>query len=82
MVKGKLPGHGAVRWMLSREMLVGGAPTLAVVSVRLFKVVLLPDEGLPTRAMSGSRGMARGSWAMVVGRSSYGRTCRLEHKAR
>ena len=34
-----------------------GAPTLDVASVRLFKVVLLPDDGLPTRAMSGSRGI-------------------------
>lgn len=36
---------------------LGGAPTLAVVSVRLLRVVDLPDEGLPTRAMRGSRGM-------------------------
>lgn len=28
-----------------------------VASVRLFKVVLLPDDGLPTSAMSGSRGI-------------------------
>lgn len=34
-----------------------GAPTLAVVSVRLLRVVDLPEEGLPTRATSGSRGM-------------------------
>lgn len=40
-------------------MLVGGAPTLDVASVRLFKVVLLPDDGLPTRAIRGSRGIAR-----------------------
>jgi hypothetical protein len=32
-------------------------PTLEVASVRLFRVVLFPDEGLPTRPMSGSRGM-------------------------
>jgi hypothetical protein len=36
---------------------VDGAPTLDVASVRLFKVVLLPDDGLPTSAMSGSRGI-------------------------
>lgn len=34
-----------------------GAPTLAVVSVRLFSVVDLPEEGLPTSAMRGSRGI-------------------------
>ena len=34
-----------------------GAPTLAVVSVRLLSVVDLPDDGLPTRAMRGSRGI-------------------------
>ena len=33
------------------------APTLAEKSVRLFRVVLLPEEGLPTRAMRGSRGI-------------------------
>ena len=33
------------------------APTFAVVSVRELRVVDLPDEGLPTRAMRGSRGM-------------------------
>ena len=35
------------------------APTLAVVSVRLFNVVDLPLDGLPTRAMSGSRGIVQ-----------------------
>jgi hypothetical protein len=35
------------------------APTLAVVSVRLFNVVDLPLEGLPTRAISGSRGIVQ-----------------------
>lgn len=34
-----------------------GIPTFAVVSVRLLSVVLLPDEGLPTRPMRGSRGI-------------------------
>ncbi len=35
-----------------------GAPTLAVVSVKLLRVVDLPLDGLPTRAMRGSRGMS------------------------
>lgn len=34
-----------------------GAPTFAVVSVRLLSVVDLPDDGLPTSAMRGSRGI-------------------------
>lgn len=33
------------------------SPTLEVASVKLFNVVLFPDEGLPTRPMRGSRGM-------------------------
>lgn len=37
-------------------MLVGG-PALAVASVKLFRVVDLPDEGLPTRPINGSRGI-------------------------
>lgn len=32
-------------------------PTLAVESVKLFNVVLLPEEGLPTSPIRGSRGM-------------------------
>lgn len=45
------------------------APTLDVASVKLFKVVLLPDDGLPTRAMRGSRGITiyradRRFWAL------------------
>lgn len=32
-------------------------PTLEEASVRLFSVVLLPAEGLPTSPMRGSRGM-------------------------
>ena len=38
-------------------VLVESAPTLAEKSVRLLRVVLLPEEGLPTRAMRGSRGI-------------------------
>lgn len=57
VVKGKLPEESG-QTVLCRELSAGGAPTLAVVSVRLFSVVDLPDEGLPTRAMRGSRGMA------------------------
>lgn len=34
-----------------------GAPTLDDESVRLLRVVDLPDDGLPTSPMSGSRGM-------------------------
>lgn len=41
---------------------VNGVPTLAVVSVREFRVVDLPEDGLPTRPISGSRGMLSG-WA-------------------
>lgn len=58
VVKGKFPGrchqHVTGRWRLKV-----GAPTLAVVSVRELRVVDLPDDGLPTRPMRGSRGMAR-----------------------
>lgn len=39
-------------------MLVGG-PALAVASVKLFRVVDLPDEGLPTRPINGSRGILK-----------------------
>jgi len=35
----------------------GKLPVLEVASVRLLSVVDLPEEGLPTRAMSGSRGI-------------------------
>lgn len=35
------------------------APTLELASVKLFKVVDLPLEGLPTRPMRGSRGIVR-----------------------
>lgn len=31
------------------------APTFEEASVKLFKVVLLPDEGLPTKPIKGSR---------------------------
>lgn len=33
-------------------------PTLDEASVKLFRVVLFPAEGLPTSPMRGSRGMA------------------------
>ncbi len=32
-------------------------PTLDEASVKLFRVVLFPDEGLPTNPIKGSRGM-------------------------
>jgi hypothetical protein len=38
-------------------MMQAGIPTFAVVSVRELRVVDLPDEGLPTSPISGSRGM-------------------------
>ena len=41
-------------------------PTLAVVSVRLFSVVDLPLEGLPTRPMRGSRGIVEISEEIVM----------------
>lgn len=34
-----------------------------VASVKLFKVVLFPDDGLPTRPIKGSRGIAKGQKA-------------------
>ena len=34
-----------------------GSPTFAVVSVKLLRVVDLPDDGLPTRPINGSRGI-------------------------
>lgn len=34
-----------------------GSPTLLVASVNELRVVLLPEEGLPTRPIRGSRGM-------------------------
>ena len=41
-------------------------PTLAVVSVRLFSVVDLPLEGLPTRPIRGSRGIVQISEEIVM----------------
>lgn len=32
-------------------------PTFEVASVKLFSVVLLPEDGLPTKPIKGSRGM-------------------------
>jgi hypothetical protein len=32
-------------------------PTFEVASVKLFRVVLLPDDGLPTKPINGSRGI-------------------------
>ena len=59
VVKGKLPAHFVKRGGVG-GLKLSYAPTLAVVSVRLFRVVDLPLEGLPTRAMRGSRGMFSG----------------------
>lgn len=44
----------------------GKLPTLELASVRLLSVVDLPEEGLPTKAMRGSRGII----AMKVGSDS------------
>ena len=44
-----------------------GSPTFAVVSVKLLRVVDLPDDGLPTRPMSGSRGIVKGDVDDTVG---------------
>lgn len=68
VVNGKLPGSGGLVYevvivALPRNIYIytyaheGGAPTFAVVSVRLFRVVDFPLEGLPTRAIKGSRGI-------------------------
>lgn len=48
----------------SDSVLEVGAPTFAVVSVKLLRVVDLPDDGLPTRPISGSRGML--PWGMCT----------------
>ena len=56
VVKGKLPVNSAQNVIRSCRRVIS-APTLAVVSVRLLRVVDLPEEGLPTRAMRGSRGI-------------------------
>jgi len=49
--------EGRVRRLDDQGLRQAGAPTLAVVSVKLFKVDDLPEDGLPTRAMRGSRGI-------------------------
>jgi len=54
---GKLPGRGFVSFRFAIEGHRFYPPTLEVASVKLFNVVLLPDEGLPTRPMRGSRGI-------------------------
>lgn len=40
-----------------KELNGGYGPTLEEASVRLFRVVDLPAEGLPTRPIRGSRGI-------------------------
>lgn len=49
---------------------VGYRPTFEEASVRLFRVVLLPAEGFPTRPMRGSRPIA---WQVAVqhGKGSF-----------
>ena len=48
---------GAGKFVVLSGIREVGAPTLARLSVRLLRVVDLPEDGLPTRAMRGSRGM-------------------------
>lgn len=55
VVKGKLPMRNCQYGIVSRS--AGNAPTLASKSVRAFKVDDFPALGLPTKAMSGSRGI-------------------------
>ena len=43
-----------------------GSPTLEEASVRLLSMVLLPLDGLPTRPISGSRGMTTSIDWMVL----------------
>jgi hypothetical protein len=40
-----------------KYVMLAGIPTFAVVSVRELRVVDFPEEGLPTRPISGSRGI-------------------------
>jgi len=61
-----------VTWSLvsSRAWRRGGAllhtPTLELASVKLFNVVLLPLDGLPTNPIKGSRGIVYSCWRSVV----------------
>jgi hypothetical protein len=57
---------GNFLWAMSFKVLMWGCvgarlriylPTLDEASVRLFKVVLLPDDGFPTSPIKGSRPM-------------------------
>lgn len=43
-------------------MVKGKLPTFEVASVRELRVVDFPEEGLPTRAIRGSRGMIFCGW--------------------
>jgi hypothetical protein len=56
---GKLPADSIVSLLkINRGVALRGyIPTLEVASVKLFSVVLFPDEGLPTKPIKGSRGM-------------------------
>lgn len=47
-------------------------PTLEEASVKLFRVVLLPEEGLPTRPISGSRGIAAGFGSFLTKSLTWG----------
>lgn len=49
-----------------------GAPTLDVASVRELRVVDLPEEGLPTRPINGSRGMLDDIWIVVAKSNAVG----------
>lgn len=57
---GKLPIDEQVSTIVSKVAVQSRkyVPTLEEASVKLFRVVLLPADGLPTSPMRGSRGMA------------------------
>lgn len=54
-------------------MVNGKLPTLLVASVREFRVVDFPEDGLPTRPIRGSRGIvvARVSWVVEQYKSTF-----------
>lgn len=64
--EGEVACSSRVRTWEALACAMAGAPTLAVVSVRLLSVVDFPDDGLPTRPMSGSRGIARFATANIM----------------
>lgn len=53
--------------MRLKTVSVAYRPILEDASVKEFKVVLLPDEGLPTKPIKGSRGMFLGAGSVLAG---------------